>query len=347
MIIFKEGNLLQSQADVLVNTVNTVGVMGKGIALQFKIKFPQNFKVYVQAIEKGHVKVGQVLIVEVNASGPVKYIVNFPTKQHWRSPSQLSWIKSGLDDLKGKLSHLPVKSIALPPLGCGNGGLDWAIVKPLMIDSLKDLDMEVMIYEPSEQIKKILAEENRPSAAKLSPTRAMLLYLLYQYRVLGEDISEFAAEKLCYFLQRFGETQLKFDFEKGHYGPYSGKVRHLLHALNGFYIKGFEQKQAKPFEPLELIMSNQSFLDEYLAQNISVSEKERLRKVAHFIQGFETPYGLELLATVDYPRLEKRLNRSEDVIPALKEWSDRKAKMFDPEHVALAFAHIEQESALI
>ena len=175
---------------------------------------------------------------------------------------------------------------------------------------------------------------------KLTPARAMLLTMLYRYRALGEEASEFAAEKLSYFLQRFGETQLKLDFAQSHYGPYSGKVRHVLYALNGFYLKGFEQKQAQPFEPLELVVAQKSRVDAYVNQHLGTVEKERLARVGEFISGFESPYGLELLATVDFAINKLGRDDFDQVSDYIKSWSHRKANLFTEAHLALAIDHI-------
>jgi O-acetyl-ADP-ribose deacetylase (regulator of RNase III)/uncharacterized protein YwgA len=338
MIISKIGNILDAKAEALVNTVNTVGVMGKGIALQFKNEFPENYKEYLEAVSRKEIIVGQVQIVPINRITGVKYIVNFPTKAHWKYPSQLRWIQDGLRDLHDKLQKLKIKSIAIPPLGCGNGGLDWAIVKPIIEESFSDLNIEVFIYEPSVAIKEILKKEEKPTAAKLTPVRAMLLYLLYRYRALGEFSSEFAAEKLSYFLQRFGEKQLKLEFKKGIYGPYSGKVRHVLYALNGYYLKGYEQKEAKPFETLELVASKKEEVKKFIEQYTSKEEKERLDLVSEFIQGFESPYGLELLATVDLLRNTDFLITAESIKREL--WSERKKDLFPLNHIELALSHL-------
>ena len=233
MIIYKVGNILESDAEALVNTVNTVGVMGKGIALQFKKAYPENYKKYKQAIEQKDVKLGKMFVTETYALIGPKYIINFPTKGHWRYPSKLEWIKDGLQDLKQVIQDKGIKSIAVPPLGCGQGGLDWNDVKREIEQTLTGLDTEIIAYEPSEKVKEILKKQNHKKQANLTPVRAMLLYLLFHYRSAGEFASEFAAEKLSYFLQRLGEKQLKLDFKKGYYGPYSGKVRHVLYVING------------------------------------------------------------------------------------------------------------------
>jgi len=345
MITYKKGNIFDAKVEALVNTVNTVGVMGKGIALQFKFAFPENYKAYKEAASRNEIVTGKVQIVPVNDINGVKYIINFPTKAHWRNPSKVQWIKDGLIDLKRQVQEFGIHSIAIPPLGCGNGGLNWDNVRPLIDTSLADLEIDITVYEPSEAIKQALMKAEKPAASKLTPVRAMLLYLLYKYRALGEFSSEFAAEKLSYFLQRFGETQLKLEFKKGLYGPYSGKVRHVLYALNGYYIKGYEQKEARPFETLELIVSKKDEVESYLNNNISVEEKERLDNVAGLIEGFESPYGLELLATVDFLRNATKLK---DAISIKNElWSQRKQDLFPINHVELALNHLNRYDRIL
>jgi O-acetyl-ADP-ribose deacetylase (regulator of RNase III) len=338
MITYKEGNILDAKVDALVNTVNTVGVMGKGIALQFKYQFPENYKIYKAAADRGEIATGKVQVVPVQDMNSVKYVINFPTKQHWRNPSKLIWIKEGLIDLRKQLVDHGIKSIAIPPLGCGQGGLKWEDVKPLIEFTLADLDIDALIFEPTLFIKEALKKEDRISAAKLTPARAMLLSLLYQYRALGEFASEFAAVKLGYFLQRFGETQLKLKFVKGAYGPYSNEVRFVLYTLNGYYLKGYEQKDAKPFEALELIASKKDEVQQYINNSTSSEEKHRLQHVTKFIEGFESPYGLELLATVDMIINETRSQDAELI--KMKLWSERKQNLFPLNHIQLAINHL-------
>lgn len=345
MITYKTGNLLDAPVQALVNTVNTVGVMGKGVALQFKIAFPENAKVYTDAAKKGEIKLGEVLVVPVNSMSSVKYIINFPTKAHWRYPSRIQWIKSGLENLREQLLKYKIKSIALPPLGCGNGGLDWSEVKPVIESILADLPVEIIVYEPSTEIQEILKQEERTSASRLTPVRAMLLQLLYRYRALGEFTSEFVAEKLSYFLQRFGNKQLRLDFQKGVYGPYSGRVRHILFAINGYYIKGYEQKDARPFQPLELLLNRSSEVKEFLEANLSAEEKKRLDTVGSFIEGFESPYGLELLATVDFLIEESHSMNAESIKYGLQQWSQRKLGLFKEQHIQLALDRLRKYSS--
>lgn len=340
MIRFETGNLLAARVEAMVNTVNTVGVMGKGIALQFKMNFPDNFRAYVAACEREEVEIGKMFVTKTNRMDGLQYIINFPTKKHWKQPSKLEYIQAGLIDLKRILLENNIGSIALPPLGCGNGGLDWAVVKPLIQDALGNLPVSVIVFEPSEAVKKVLDAENSRQEVKLTPARAMMLSLLYHYRGLGEYASEFAAEKLMYFLQRMGETQLKLDFQKHYYGPYSGKVRHVLHALNGAYLSEFSQKDARPFQPLPLRMERQPEVFAFLHENTGPAEQERLARVQALLEGFQSPAGLELLATLDYLIEEHKTFDYALIFSMLKNWSVRKKGMFSEYQVQVALKRL-------
>ena len=329
MITYKTGNLLEASTEALVNTVNTIGVMGKGIALQFKKTFPHNFKVYQQAVKEGRIRTGSVLVVPVSQVNGVRFIINFPTKEHWRSPSTLAYIESGLRDLVQVLQDYDIHSVALPPLGCGNGGLSWQDVKPLIEKALADVPTDVLVYEPNEAVKILLAQQVIKKEVKLTPARAMMLHLLLQYRQLGEFATEFAAQKLGYFLQRFGDNQLKLRFKKHHYGPYSNEIRHLLYSLNGVFIRGFEQKDLKPFEPFELIPDRVEEVVNYVERNLSEQDRFRLMQVAKLIDGYESPWGLELLATVDVLAQEHEALQPGDVAQYLSQWSSRKYRLFN------------------
>lgn len=146
MIREMTGDLLRDDAQALVNAVNTVGVMGKGLALQFKRAFPEVFRTYQAACQRGEVQPGRVLPVRLQSSD--RWVLNFPTKRHWRQRSRLADIESGLDDLIRVIDELKIASVAVPPLGCGNGGLDWSVVRPLIIERLGVLDCDVRLYGP-------------------------------------------------------------------------------------------------------------------------------------------------------------------------------------------------------
>jgi O-acetyl-ADP-ribose deacetylase (regulator of RNase III) len=151
MIHFTTGNLLEADAEALVNAVNTVGVMGKGIALMFKEVFPDNFRAYAAACKAGRVKVGSVFVTELPASltGEPRWILNLPTKKHWRSASQIEWVKEGLRDLRRVIQEKGIRSVAVPALGCGLGGLAWNDVRPMIEEALGDLEsIDVWVFEP-------------------------------------------------------------------------------------------------------------------------------------------------------------------------------------------------------
>lgn len=180
-----------------------------------------------------------------------KLIINFPTKTHWRKPSEYEYIERGLKDLARVINEYRPKSIAIPPLGVGNGGLDWSKVRELIRRYLHGVECKIYLYEPNAELKEALLKER----TKLTPAKAMLLAVLFDLVREGKLVSEFACEKICYFLQRFGaEKDFKLSFKPGTYGPYSGKMRHLLYALNGSYIAGYSDKDRKPFEALNLVM---------------------------------------------------------------------------------------------
>jgi O-acetyl-ADP-ribose deacetylase (regulator of RNase III) len=335
MITYRVGNILESDAEALVNTVNTVGVMGKGIALQFKKAYPENYKKYKLAVDQNEVQLGKMFVTETNRLIGPKYIINFPTKGHWRYPSKLKWIKDGLQDLKRVIREKEIKSVAVPPLGCGQGGLDWKDVKREIENTLSGVDAEIIAYEPSEKVKEILKKQERKKEANLTPVRAMLLYLLFHYRSAGEFATEFAAEKLSYFLQRLGEKQLKLNFKKGYYGPYSGKVRHVLYAINGTYLFGYEGKDLKPFEPFQLNTKKFEEIKKYI-ETLGPAEKQRLENVLDLISGFETPFALELLSTVDFITQDKKSISVNDVLEEAQSWSDRKRKLLNEKNIKIA-----------
>lgn len=184
MISFTEGNLLEASAEALVNTVNTVGVLGKGIALMFKEAFPENYRLYREACQTKNVKIGHVFATERRdfVSGP-KWIINFPTKEHWRAPSQIEWIRDGLADLRRFIEEHSIRSIALPPLGSGNGGLDWREVRSLIVEAFEPLrDVTIIVYKPTKKYQNV---QKREGVERLTPARALLTELVRRYWVLG------------------------------------------------------------------------------------------------------------------------------------------------------------------
>lgn len=210
-------------------------------------------------------------------------------------------------------------------MGSGNGGLNWSKVKPILEKYLVDVDCDIYIYEPSAAIQEVLKKER----VKLTPARAMLLSVLYEMVRNGELVSEFSSEKIAYFLQRFGAKEtFKLEFQPNFYGPYSGKVKHVLYYLNGSYIMGYSSKDKKPFEELGLIPNAETEVNEFLDKSENSHYKTTVEKTKAFLSGFYSHFGLELLSTIDFIITEKKVNTQEAITKELENWSDRKKTLF-------------------
>ncbi len=349
MIQYVKGNLLESDAEALVNTVNTVGVMGKGIALQFREAFPKNYRVYREACRNKEFHVGEVLIVEdSNLTSGRKLIVNFPTKTHWKLPSEYSYIEKGLLALRREIVNRKIRSIAIPPLGSHNGGLDWLRVKHMIETALAGLDCDIMLYEPSD----VIIEKMKSERVKLTPARAMLLIMFNDMNINGEFASVFAAEKLIYFMQRFGAKEYyKIDFKPYFYGPYSGgQVAHVLYHMNGSYIKGMGGMENRPFDYIWLIDGAEQEANAFIEGYKDKTLREICNKTKLFLRGYYSNYSLELLASVDYlmesvPSLQSwrndDMNHVLDIIEKeVQKWSKRKEQMFKRALLADAVMHL-------
>lgn len=359
MIKYVTGNLLESNAQALVNAVNTVGVMGKGIALQFKKAFPDNFKVYEKACKDRTFKVGQVLVHEESLLENTKLIINFPTKTSWRLPSEYEYIQQGLVALRKEIMSRHIQSVAIPALGAGNGGLDWLKVKSLIENYLSDLEVDIFVYEPdailqerldkaqfSKEGIKFTKEGSKfaKKGSKLTPARAMLLLVLHDLVQHGELVNEFSAEKIVYFLQRLGAQSIfGLVFDKGHYGPYSGKVRHVLYYLNGSYITGYSSGDKKPFDELDLVDNTEDEIRAFLqTQNNQEELFGIVQRTQAFLDHFYSPFALELLSTVDFVVNKYQLQHEEEVIAKLSEWSSRKELLFaQPYFIGTALNHLK------
>lgn len=349
MIHYVKGNLLESNAEALVNTVNTVGVMGKGIALQFREAFPENYRVYREVCHHGDLQVGKVLITEdSNLVYGHKKIVNFPTKTHWKMPSEYTYIEQGLVSLREEIVGRGIRSIAIPPLGSHNGGLDWLRVKKMIEDAMEGLDCEVYLYEPSD----VIVERMNSERVKLTPARAMLLLMFGDMNSQGEFASVFAAEKIIYFMQRFGAKRyFKIDFQPYYYGPYSGgKVAHVLYRMNGSYIKGMGGMENKPFDYIWLIDDAEQVAKQYIDEKKDIQMQEICEKTKSFLKGYYSSYSLELLSSVDYlletvPALRswRSLDKSAvlDLVEGeIQRWSVRKERMFKRQLLAEAVEYM-------
>lgn len=349
MIQFTKGNLLESDAQALVNTVNTEGVMGKGIALQFKEMFPENFRLYRDACKKHLVSVGQMFVTNESTLAGTKIIVNFPTKTTWKKPSEYSYIEEGLKSLRNEIIIRNITSIAIPPLGSHNGGLDWLVVKRMIINHLQDLNCQIFLYEPSDAIIEKLKNER----VKLTPARAMMLDVLCDMVSYGEFASVFAAEKVVYFLQRKGAQDIfNIEYARGFYGPYSkGKIAHVLYYLNGSYVRGMGGMQTKPFEEIWMLNDTYQVVEDYLNTEENKKYKDICEQTKQFLRGFYSTYSLELLSTIDFIlQNDGRLsnwkdmeisNVISDVNEDISKWSQRKEFLFaGSKYVPIILEHL-------
>ena len=343
MVEFKSGNLLRADAEALVNTVNTVGVMGKGIALQFKQAFPENFSAYEKAAKKGGVVPGKMFVYETGQFANPRYIINFPTKRHWRGKARLEDIETGLQDLVRVIREKNIRSIAIPPLGCGFGGLDWEDVRPLILAALEGLpDVRAWIYRPvgTPAAEKMPVATNRP---KLTVGRAVLIELIDQYALPGYRVTQLEIQKLAYFLQVAGEN-LRLNYVKQQYGPYAESLHFVLQHLEGHYLRGYGARSGG--SNLYLLPGANAEAEAFLSEHAET--QQRLARVARLIQGFETPYAMELLATVHWLSQENPEIKQDyrAAVRGFETWNQRKREHFRPEHIQTAWERLRHEGWL-
>jgi O-acetyl-ADP-ribose deacetylase (regulator of RNase III) len=333
----EHGNLLESQADALVNTVNTVGVAGKGVALQFRQAYPDNFQAYASAVKQGEVIPGRMFVWETGHLEKPRFIINFPTKRHWRGDSRIEDIRDGLQDLARCITEYHITSVAIPPLGCGNGGLQWDDVRKLIVETLELVSVDILIYPPAGAPP---ADEMpvRSSRPKMSLGRAALLMLMRQYR--DSDwfrLSALEVQKLAYFLQESG-VSLSLKFRQAQYGPYAENLNHALIRMEGHYVRGYGDRSSVP--RLNVLEGAYESASRYLGDGSPVSD--RLKLVAELLDGWETPYGLELLATVHWAltKADPKLPTHAAVYSYVAQWTPRKAQLFKQSQVNRAIDHL-------
>jgi len=344
MIELTRGNLLEAPAEALVNTVNCVGYMGKGIALQFKQAFPANYKHYEAACHAGDMVPGKMMIHDNGGLVNPRYIINFPTKRHWKGKSRIEDIESGLNALVADVQRLGIRSIAVPPLGCGLGGLEWRVVRPMIEQAFEGLpDVQVLLFEPAgaPEAKAMPVRTERPH---MTPARALFIKLMDAYSALDYSRTLLEVQKLAYFLQEAGEP-LRLNYEAGHYGPYAPNLNKVLEVMEGHFIRGYGDSQ-KPEAEIDLLPGAVEEASAFL--NGKTDSLARLEQVADLIEGFETPYGMELLATVHWvahyggrqgeaPSADA--DAAADVVHA---WNPRKQNIFKPDHIRAAWIQLAQ-----
>jgi O-acetyl-ADP-ribose deacetylase (regulator of RNase III) len=347
MITFRQGNLLDADVEAVVNTVNTVGVMGKGIALMFKERYAENFLAYEAACKSGEVQIGRMFVTATGELDGPRWVINFPTKKHWRHPSRREWIEEGLKDLVRVVREQGIRSLALPPLGCGNGGLEWQEVRPLIETAAASLPgVEIVAFEPTAKYQNVAKREG---VEKLTVARALIAESIRRYWVLGIECTLLEIQKLAWFLERSIQRRglgdvLDLRFQADRYGPFSPRLNHLLNALDGSYLRS--DKRISDCGPMDTIAFDDSKADAvaaFLRTGEGKAYAAVLEEIDGLIDGFQSPLGMELLATVDW--LLRREGCSPDV-PSLRlgleHWpggadaGQRKLRLFDDRLLKLA-----------
>jgi O-acetyl-ADP-ribose deacetylase (regulator of RNase III) len=355
MIRFTQGNLLDADADAVVNTVNSVGVMGKGIALMFREKFPENYKAYVAACKRGDVQVGRMFVTaSPELSGP-RWIINFPTKKHWRHPSKMEWVIDGLKDLRAVIAEKGIRSVAIPPLGSGNGGLDWLRVRPEIERALGDLtQVEVVVYEPTARYQNVAKGKG---VEGLTPARALVAEMVRRYELLGLDCSILEVQKLAWVLTRVLEQckltdPLKLSFSANRYGPFAPELTHLLNALDGSYLHSQKRlSDASPSDTIHFDFERAPKLTAYFSTSDGAPFVEAVNKTEQLIDGFQSPLGMEAMATVDWLVSREGVNPEvASIREALSRWPGgegagaRKQKLFTDKLLQASLSRLSQFS---
>jgi len=325
-----EGDLLKSNMHALVNTVNTVGIMGKGVALAFKKRYPDMFRDYVKRCDRGEVRLGEPYIYRDSDH----LIVNFPTKQHWRSVSRLSDIEAGLDYLERHYKEWQIKSLAVPPLGCGNGQLEWRVVGPVLLRHLKRLDIPVELYAPHgstllDETQLDLLDQAEPKGYdqqwRLEPWLVAIAETVRRLESLRYHwpVGRVVLQKTVYFATVAG-LPTGLEFQRGSYGPFAPDLKAAVARLqnNGILT---EQHRGQMIE-----MRTSSALDD-----ARVSYSDELAKwdglidrLVDLVAGFNTARA-EVAATVHYASqdLRSQLGRKptvSEVVDYVEDWKRRR-----------------------
>ncbi len=337
MIEYAQGDILRADAQALVNTVNCVGVMGRGVALHFKQAYPDNYRFYAAACKRREVEPGRMLVYDTGTDSP-RWIINFPTKRHWRGKSRIEYVEEGMDALVREIRARNIQSIAIPPLGSGLGGLDWAQVRPLIERALAQVgQVRAILYEPGG----VTPEPVATRAPRMTAGRAALVGLIGRYLsgMMDTSISLLEVHKLMYFLQQAGEP-LRLRYVKAPYGPYAENLRHVLADVNGHLIAGYSAAGDAPGEQVRVLPGAAERADAYLAEHPSTHA--RFDRVARLVEGFETPFGLELLATAHWVATQERASEGDLMVRAFYAWSPRKRR-FVPGQIALAGERLREQ----
>jgi len=341
-ITYTQGDLFDAKADAIVNTVNCVGVMGKGVALEFKRRWPENFKAYRRQCDAGRLVPGEVFVFDLGGlldqDGP-RYLINFPTKKHWRSKSKIEYIEEGLESLIENIKSLEISSIAMPPLGCGNGGLDWDDVRNVIENKLSPLSqVEVFVYPPKDALG---APEFELKKHPLTWERALLVKAVGELeKYFGGYLTRLSLQKSVYFLQTLG-LDYKAEFSKNEHGPYSESLKTAFRAMeNHGYLSGYEK------EKITVTRGAFAEAEEYIGEHDPKGAEDIINRIALLIEGYESPYGMELLSSVHFIAHNDGKTNIEEITRALHSWNDHKHSTYSEEAIKMAYQRLVSDGFL-
>lgn len=337
MIEFRSNfDVVVARVDAVVNTVNCVGVMGKGIALQFKQKYPENFKTYKRACDCKKVVLGKMFVVNTGLVQP-KFIINFPTKDHWRGNSKAQYIINGLKDLKDVIIEKNIKSIAIPPLGCGNGGLMWEDVKQYIKDALSDVKADIIVAEP--YIAKTFNAIESSKSCTMTSFRALVILAIRMYNSALSEIYELGnieIQKLVYFLAYLSDDKkLIAQYQQGRYGPYNPKLKNALINMSSF-LTGLGDGMGVD----HIDVKWDAFLKATEIVDKDIYLKSVLCKLKKIIYGYETLYGMELLGTVHWVCKNYENRSLNDIVLRVQSWNSRKKAIMSEHDIRIAYEHL-------
>jgi len=339
-IEFKNGDMFDEPTEAIVNTVNCVGIMGKGVALEFKRRWPENFKKYKRLCADKKLSPGEMFIFDNNnflSSENHRFLINFPTKRHWRSRSKIEYVKDGLVDLVEQVRRLGIKSVALPPLGCGNGGLEWSDVRPLIEDAASKLpEVHFVIFGPAQQAKHV---EQAGIPSDLTTGRASMMVAFAELeKYFGGHLTRLTAQKIAYFLQVLG-IDFGLKFSKNQYGPYSETLHLAFKAMEAkHYIEGYTSDDRK----VVVTHGTYAAADEHLKSKGS-DISDTIRKLSLLIEGYESPYGMELLSSVHFLSVSEGITTQPEMSLALEAWNDHKRDSFPEPAVTAALERLKDD----
>ena len=316
MIEYRIGNLFECNADCLINTVNCEGFMGKGIAYQFKVRFPENNKSYIKACKSGELTVGKVHCYREDGIT----IVNFPTKNKWRENSKIEYIETGMDYFIKILPELGVKKIAIPPLGCGNGGLLWTDVKKIIEDKIINFTdkYDFIIFEPSTSYKVIPKKPPQISVSGL---------VLLDIRLNLKKFNRIRLQKAGYFVNLFLEEEY-FKFDKWKYGPYSHSIDIVARNIKEYQDYYGIDNSRMTFEQIYQVICSEKVDNKFNKLHIAV------KKSTEYINVIQTDKKLEGIATVLYLVQDGMPKNREQLIESFKSWSEDKANRFSDKYIS-------------